>query len=38
MAKSVELLKAVLPQGIWDEVARRTGVSTSMYSWKGKKE
>lgn len=38
MAKSVELLKAVLPQGIWDQVARRTGVSTSMYSWKGKKK
>ena len=38
MAKSVELMKAILPQGIWDEVARRTGVSTSMYSWKGKKK
>ncbi len=36
MAKSVELMKAILPQGIWDEVARRTGVSTSMYSWKGR--
>ncbi|KGD61753.1 short-chain dehydrogenase/reductase SDR [Alcanivorax jadensis T9] len=37
IAKSTELLKAVLPQGVWDEVALRMGVSTSMYSWKGKK-
>lgn len=37
MAKSVELLKGALPRGIWDRVARLTGVSTSMYSWKGKK-
>ena len=37
IAKSAELLKAVLPQGVWDEVALRIGVSTSMYSWKGKK-
>lgn len=37
MARSVELLKGALPRGIWDRVARITGVSTSMYSWKGKK-
>lgn len=37
IAKSTELLKAALPQKIWDEVAYRIGVSTSMYSWKGKK-
>ncbi|EKF73256.1 short-chain dehydrogenase/reductase SDR [Alcanivorax hongdengensis A-11-3] len=37
IAKSTELLKAVLPQKAWDEVAYRMGVSTSMYSWKGKK-
>ena len=37
IAKSTELLKAVLPQGVSDEVALRMGVSTSMYSWKGKK-
>jgi all-trans-retinol dehydrogenase (NAD+) len=37
MAKSVELLKGALPRGVWDRVARITGVSTSMYSWKGKK-
>ena len=36
MARSVELLKGVLPRKLWDQVARRTGVSTSMYSWKGK--
>ncbi|GAA5132277.1 SDR family NAD(P)-dependent oxidoreductase [Alloalcanivorax gelatiniphagus] len=36
MARSVELLKGVLPRRLWDEVAKRTGVSTSMYSWKGK--
>lgn len=38
MARSVELLKGVLPRRIWDEVAKRTGVSTSMYSWKGKQK
>ena len=38
MARSVELLKGVLPRKLWDELARRTGVSTSMYSWKGKKK
>lgn len=36
MARSVELLKGALPRGIWDRVARITGISTSMYSWKGK--
>lgn len=36
MARSVELLKGVLPRRLWDQVAKRTGVSTSMYSWKGK--
>ncbi len=37
IAKSTELLKAALPRKVWDEVAYRIGVSTSMYSWKGKK-
>ena len=37
IAKSTELLKAALPRKAWDEVAYRIGVSTSMYSWKGKK-
>lgn len=36
MARSVELLKGALPRPIWDQVARITGVSTSMYSWRGK--
>ena len=36
MARSVELLKGILPRRVWDQVAKRTGVSTSMYGWKGK--
>lgn len=36
MARSVELLKGALPRRLWDQVARITGVSTSMYSWRGK--
>ena len=35
---ATELLKAALPRKAWDEVAYRIGVSTSMYSWKGKKK
>lgn len=38
MARSVERLKGLLPRKIWDQIAKRTGVSTSMYSWKGKKK
>ncbi|KAF0808459.1 short-chain dehydrogenase/reductase SDR [Alcanivorax xiamenensis] len=38
MARSVELLKGVLPRRLWDQVAKYTGVSTSMYSWKGKRD
>jgi all-trans-retinol dehydrogenase (NAD+) len=38
MARSVELLKGTLPRPIWDQVARLTGVSTSMVSWRGKKK
>jgi short-subunit dehydrogenase len=38
MARSVELLKGVLPRRLWDQIAKRTGVSTSMYSWRGKQK
>lgn len=36
IARTVEMLKGVLPRRLWDQVAKRSGVSRSMYSWKGK--
>lgn len=36
MVKSIDLLKGALPRRLWDEVARRTGISTSMKHWQGK--
>ena len=34
--QSAELLKGALPRRLFDEVARRTGISTSMRHWRGK--
>lgn len=36
MVKNIDLLKGVLPGRVWDEVAKRTGISTSMKHWQGK--
>lgn len=36
MVRSVDLFKGVLPRPVWDEVAKRAGISTSMRSWRGK--
>lgn len=35
--KGADLLKGALPRPIFDEVAKRTGISTSMRHWQGKK-
>lgn len=37
MVKHIDLFKGLLPGPVWDEVAKRTGISTSMKSWRGKK-
>lgn len=37
MVRSMDLFKGVLPRPIWDQVAKHTGISTSMQSWRGKK-
>lgn len=34
--KSADLLKGALPRKMWDEVAKFTGVSSSMRHWQGK--
>lgn len=34
--KSADLLKGVLPRKMWDEVAKVTGISSSMRHWQGK--
>lgn len=36
LVRHLDLFKGALPGRIWDEVARRTGVSTSMKHWQGK--
>jgi short-subunit dehydrogenase len=36
MVRSVDLFKGLLPRPVWDEVAKRTGISTSMRHWRGK--
>jgi len=36
MVRSVDLFKGLLPRPVWDEVAKYTGISTSMRSWRGK--
>ncbi len=36
MVRSIDLFKGVLPRPIWDEVAKRTGISGSMRHWRGK--
>lgn len=36
MVGSIDLMKGLLPRPIWDEVAKRTGISTSMRHWRGK--
>ena len=35
MVRSIDLFRA-LPQPVWDELSMRTGIATSMKSWKGK--
>jgi short-subunit dehydrogenase len=36
MVRSVDLFKGLLPRPVWDEVAKRTGISGSMRHWRGK--
>ncbi|WP_111657851.1 SDR family NAD(P)-dependent oxidoreductase [Isoalcanivorax indicus] len=36
IVKSIDLIKGALPLRLWDEVARRSGLSTSMKHWQGK--
>ncbi len=36
IVRSLDLLKGALPRPVWDEVSLRTGVASSMKSWKGK--
>lgn len=34
--RAVDLLKGALPRPVWDELAMRTGIASSMKSWRGK--
>lgn len=36
LVRGIDLLKGALPGPIWDEVAKRSGISTSMRHWQGK--
>lgn len=36
MVGSIDLMKGLLPRPLWDEVAKRSGISTSMRHWRGK--
>lgn len=38
MTKHIDLMKGALPRPVWDEVAKRSGISGSMKSWRGKHE
>lgn len=34
--RAIDLLKGALPRPVWDEVAMRSGIASSMKSWRGK--
>lgn len=34
--RGIDLLKGALPRPLWDELARRSGISSSMKHWQGK--
>lgn len=36
LVRGIDLLKGALPGPIWDELAKRSGISTSMRHWQGK--
>lgn len=34
--RTIDLMKGALPRPLWDQLARRTGITGSMKSWRGK--
>lgn len=36
LVKTIDLLKGIMPQGIYDAISKFLGVTTSMYQWRGR--